>query len=89
VKGGEVEILIQAAHGVDDGTGPWEGLLVSYRHAGGTWARVKVVGVPGQTLRDLLSAALLVVAHSGARGTVPDSVTVGGVDAQLELGATA
>ncbi|MFL5954814.1 MAG: hypothetical protein ACJ76I_11980 [Gaiellaceae bacterium] len=88
---GQVEILVEAESGIALHTGNWQGLRVRFRQAGTrTWSKFLVVGAPEQSLRDLLSAALLVVAHSDAgKLQLPDTVVVPGVDAQLELGATA
>ena len=65
---GRVEIVIEADGGVFlDGGDRWDGLRVRYRQAGTRrWARFIVVAAPGQSLRDLVSAAVAVVARSDA-----------------------
>lgn len=80
---GQVEIVIEADGGVFPESGKrWDGLVVRYR-AGGTrrWAKFIVVGAPGQSLRDLVSAAIEVVGRSESKF---DGRTVAGT--QLELG---
>jgi hypothetical protein len=67
---GQIEILIEADDGVflDDGE-RWQGLRVRYRAAGERrWAKFIVVGAPGQSLRDLLGAAIATVARSDSAG---------------------
>jgi hypothetical protein len=67
---GQVEILIDADGGafLDNGE-VWRGLRVSYRSVGARrWARFIVVAAPGQSLLDLLGAAIAVVARADATG---------------------
>jgi hypothetical protein len=67
---GQVEILIDADGGVFLDTGDrWEGLRVRYRTVGERrWAKFILVGAEGQSLRDLLDAAVAVVARSDSAG---------------------
>jgi hypothetical protein len=61
---GKVEILIDAADGAFLETDErWNGLRVRYRELGtrGAWSKFIVVASDGQSLRDLLIAAIAVV----------------------------
>jgi hypothetical protein len=83
VVNGYVEIVVNAVDGTrhDDGE-PWRGLLVRHRGRGSRrWSKFIVVGAAGQSLRDLLSAAIATVASTDAR---PADGEV-----QLELGRPA
>jgi hypothetical protein len=81
---GQVEIQVEADGGVIVETGErWDGLLIRYRAAGGRrWAKFIVVASPGQSLRDLLVAAIAVVERADAHF---DGRAVQG-SIQLELG---
>lgn len=80
---GQVEIQLQAAEGTHHVTGePWRGLLVRCRPVGSRRpVRFIVVGADGQSLLDLIVAAVTVVnRHADAPG---------GETKQLELGSAA
>jgi hypothetical protein len=74
---GKVEIVVAADGGVFlEGGGGWQGLQVRYRSVGARrWAKFIVIGAPGQSLLDLLGAAIVVVSladAAGIRGTRAD-----------------
>lgn len=78
---GQVEILVEPESGITLGSGPWQGLRIRYRQEGGRlWEKFLVVGAAEQSLRDLLFAALFVVAHSDGRTLLP----AGGLTVDLE-----
>lgn len=82
---GSVEILIEGAGGTSiDTDASWSGLRVRYRQVGSrSWSKFIAVGQPGQSLLDLLGAAIAVVSlvdpPKGGRAIVPGT--------QLELGS--
>jgi hypothetical protein len=69
---GQVEMLIDGVDGTVLGTGAkFEGLRVRYRQAGTRrWSKFIVVRAPGQSLLDLLVAAIAVVSHVDAQHDV-------------------
>lgn len=88
---GQVEILVDAASGVLLQSGQrWQGLRVRYRpDSARRWEKFNVVGAPGQSLRDLLTAAIFVVSRTGPAGDgLPATLAIDAGE-QLDFGAIA